>query len=100
MPVVFSWKIFLFYGFSFSSHIKGWNLARSMFKSRDEHWALFAKSVLDRTRLSLASKGEAYHQLLQPSAEYLGTLLGVDQGAVCKNWNLCSPFGVFHHYNS
>ncbi|XP_057774579.1 alpha-glucan water dikinase, chloroplastic isoform X2 [Salvia miltiorrhiza] len=62
--------------------LKGWNLARSMFKSRDEHWALFAKSVLDRTRLSLASKAEAYHQLLQPSAEYLGTLLGVDQGAV------------------
>ncbi|KAL1550865.1 alpha-glucan, water dikinase [Salvia divinorum] len=62
--------------------LKGWNLARSMFKSRDEHWALFAKSVLDRTRLSLANKAEAYHQLLQPSAEYLGTLLGVDQGAV------------------
>ncbi|XP_042064043.1 alpha-glucan water dikinase, chloroplastic-like isoform X1 [Salvia splendens] len=62
--------------------LKGWNLSRSMFKSRDEHWALFAKSVLDRTRLSLASKAEAYHQLLQPSAEYLGTLLGVDQGAV------------------
>ncbi|KAL1565640.1 alpha-glucan, water dikinase [Salvia divinorum] len=62
--------------------LKGWNLGRSMFKSRDEHWALFAKSVLDRTRLSLASKAEAYHQLLQPSAEYLGTLLGVDQGAV------------------
>ncbi|XP_042048973.1 alpha-glucan water dikinase, chloroplastic-like isoform X2 [Salvia splendens] len=62
--------------------LKGWNLARSMFKSSDEHWALFAKSVLDRTRLSLANKAEAYHQLLQPSAEYLGTLLAVDQGAV------------------
>ncbi|KAG6426428.1 hypothetical protein SASPL_110651 [Salvia splendens] len=62
--------------------LKGWNLAQSMFKSSDEHWALFSKSVLDRTRLSLANKAEAYHQLLQPSAEYLGTLLAVDQGAV------------------
>ncbi|KAG6426420.1 hypothetical protein SASPL_110643 [Salvia splendens] len=62
--------------------LKAWNLAQSMFKSSDEHWALFSKSVLDRTRLSLANKAEAYHQLLQPSAEYLGTLLAVDLGAV------------------
>ncbi|KAI3467562.1 hypothetical protein Pfo_024225 [Paulownia fortunei] len=62
--------------------LKGWNLALSMLKSRDDHWALFAKSVLDRTRLSLASKAESYHQLLQPSAEYLGARLGVDQRAV------------------
>ncbi|KAL8519122.1 hypothetical protein ACS0TY_010167 [Phlomoides rotata] len=62
--------------------LKGWSLAQSMLKSGDDQWALFAKSVLDRTRLSLASKAEAYHQLLQPSAEYLGERLGVDQGAV------------------
>ncbi|XP_011086610.1 alpha-glucan water dikinase, chloroplastic [Sesamum indicum] len=62
--------------------LKGWNLAQSLLKSRDDHWALFAKSVLDRTRLSLASKAESYHQLLQPSAEYLGARLGVDQWAV------------------
>ncbi|KAA8533188.1 hypothetical protein F0562_033279 [Nyssa sinensis] len=51
-------------------------------RSGDSHWALYAKSVLDRTRLSLASKAECYHQLLQPSAEYLGSRLGVDQWAV------------------
>ncbi|KAL3630994.1 hypothetical protein CASFOL_023978 [Castilleja foliolosa] len=62
--------------------LKGWNQALSMLKSRDDHWALFAKSVLDRTRLSLASKAESYHHLLQPSAEYLGARLGVDQWAV------------------
>ncbi|KAK4429801.1 Alpha-glucan water dikinase, chloroplastic [Sesamum alatum] len=62
--------------------LKGWDLAQSLLKSRDDHWALFAKSVLDRTRLSLASKAESYHQLLQPSAEYLGARLGVDQWAV------------------
>ncbi|GKA58375.1 alpha-glucan water dikinase 1, chloroplastic isoform X1, partial [Tanacetum coccineum] len=61
---------------------KGWNRALTMVKNGDNDWALFAKSVLDRTRLALASKGESYHQLLQPSAEYLGTLLGLDQWAV------------------
>lgn len=62
--------------------VKGWNLAQSMCKSGNDNWALYAKSVLDRTRLALASKGEQYDQVLQPSAEYLGSLLGVDQSAV------------------
>ncbi|KAK9050924.1 hypothetical protein SSX86_027549 [Deinandra increscens subsp. villosa] len=61
---------------------KGWNRALTMVKNGENDWALFAKSVLDRTRLALASKGELYHQLLQPSAEYLGALLGVDQWVV------------------
>ncbi|KAI8021988.1 hypothetical protein LOK49_LG03G00270 [Camellia lanceoleosa] len=62
--------------------LKGWNEALSMSKNGDSHWALYAKSVLDRTRLALTSKAEWYHHLLQPSAEYLGSLLGVDQWAV------------------
>ncbi|XP_042502200.1 alpha-glucan water dikinase, chloroplastic-like isoform X2 [Macadamia integrifolia] len=62
--------------------LKGWNHALRMSKRRDDHWALFAKSVLDRTRLALSSKAELYHRVLQPSAEYLGLLLGVDQWAV------------------
>ncbi|KAJ4960809.1 hypothetical protein NE237_020719 [Protea cynaroides] len=62
--------------------LKGWNHALRMSRSRDDHWALFAKSVLDRTRLALSSKAELYHQVLQPSAEYLGSLLRVDQWAV------------------
>ncbi|KAF2301630.1 hypothetical protein GH714_028415 [Hevea brasiliensis] len=62
--------------------LKGWNHALSMSKSKRNHWALYAKSVLDRTRLALASKAEWYQQVLQPSAEYLGSLLGVDQWAV------------------
>ncbi|XP_031122009.1 alpha-glucan water dikinase, chloroplastic-like isoform X1 [Ipomoea triloba] len=62
--------------------LKGWNQALSMSKSGNNSWALFAKSVLDRTRLALASKAEWYHHLLQPSAEYLGSKLGVDQWAV------------------
>ncbi|XP_050207604.1 alpha-glucan water dikinase, chloroplastic [Mercurialis annua] len=62
--------------------MKGWNHALSMSKSKSDHWALYAKSVLDRTRLALASKAEWYQQVLQPSAEYLGSLLGVEQWAV------------------
>ncbi|KAI5679233.1 hypothetical protein M9H77_10183 [Catharanthus roseus] len=62
--------------------LKGWDQAINMSKDGHENWALFAKSVLDRTRLALTSKAEWYHQLLQPSAEYLGSQLGVDKWAV------------------
>ncbi|TKY58675.1 Alpha-glucan water dikinase [Spatholobus suberectus] len=62
--------------------LKGWDLALSMCKSKDTHWALYAKSVLDRTRLALTNKAHLYQQILQPSAEYLGSLLGVDRWAV------------------
>lgn len=62
--------------------LKGWYNALEMAKKKDDHWALYAKSFLDRTRLALASKAEHYHQILQPSAEYLGSLLGVDEWAV------------------
>ncbi|KAE9597974.1 hypothetical protein Lal_00029603 [Lupinus albus] len=62
--------------------LKGWNVALSMCKSKDAHWALYAKSVLDRTRLALTNKAESYQQILQPSAEYLGSLLGVDRWAI------------------
>ncbi|PON44874.1 Pyruvate, phosphate dikinase [Parasponia andersonii] len=62
--------------------LKGWNHATSMLKSQNNHWALYAKSVLDRTRLALSSKAEWYQRVLQPSADYLGSLLSVDQWAV------------------
>ncbi|CAH8338830.1 unnamed protein product [Eruca vesicaria subsp. sativa] len=62
--------------------LKGWQFALNMFKSKKDHWALYAKSVLDRSRLALQSKAERYLEILQPSAEYLGSCLGVDQWAV------------------
>ncbi|XP_068462871.1 alpha-glucan water dikinase, chloroplastic isoform X2 [Phaseolus vulgaris] len=62
--------------------LKGWDLALTKCKSNDTHWALYAKSVLDRTRLALTNKAQLYQEILQPSAEYLGSLLGVDQWAV------------------
>ncbi|XP_062110381.1 alpha-glucan water dikinase, chloroplastic isoform X2 [Humulus lupulus] len=62
--------------------LKGWNQATNLLNSQNNQWALYAKSVLDRTRLALASKAEWYDQVLQPSAEYLGSLLNVDEWAV------------------
>ncbi|CAN8305598.1 unnamed protein product [Cochlearia groenlandica] len=62
--------------------LKGWQFALDMCKSIKNNWALYAKSVLDRSRLALASKAEKYLEILQPSAEYLGSCLGIDQGAV------------------
>ncbi|XP_020589456.1 alpha-glucan water dikinase, chloroplastic isoform X2 [Phalaenopsis equestris] len=62
--------------------LKGWNHALELSKRKDNQWALFAKAFLDRTRLALSSKAEYFHQILQPSAEYLGSLLGVNQWAV------------------
>ncbi|XVF02510.1 hypothetical protein REPUB_Repub04eG0181600 [Reevesia pubescens] len=62
--------------------LKGWHHAIGMCKSQSAHWALYAKSVLDRSRLALASKAEWYLRILQPSAEYLGSLLKVDQWAI------------------
>lgn len=63
--------------------MQGWSNALSMSKSKSDNWALFGKSVLDRTRLALAGKADWYQKVLQPSAEYLGTLLSVDKWAVC-----------------
>ncbi|KAF0917364.1 hypothetical protein E2562_017822 [Oryza meyeriana var. granulata] len=62
--------------------LKGWHQALEMAKQKNDQWALYAKAFLDRTRLALASKGEQYYNLMQPSAEYLGSLLNIDQWAV------------------
>ncbi|CAO2038492.1 unnamed protein product [Urochloa humidicola] len=62
--------------------LKGWNNALAMANNSDDQWALYAKAYLDRTRLALVTKGEEYYHTLQPSAEYLGSLLGVEQWIV------------------
>jgi alpha-glucan, water dikinase len=70
--------------------LKGWNQALEMAKQKDDQWALYAKAFLDRIRLALASKGEQYYNMMQPSSEYLGSLLNIDQWAVSilQNSNL------------
>ncbi|KAH9293885.1 hypothetical protein KI387_040909, partial [Taxus chinensis] len=93
--------------------LKDWYRTRDMCKSNADQWALYAKAVLDRTRLALTDKAEHYQEVLQPSAEYLGTLLGVQLWAVgsksCNiayirgrlpSWvnvpmSVALPFGVF-----
>lgn len=62
--------------------LKGWDHAMNLAKGGDSNWALYAKSILDRTRLALTTKAEHYQKVLQPSAEYLGSLLGVDEWAL------------------
>lgn len=62
--------------------LKEWSSVYEACKSGHAQWPLRAKAVLDRTRLVLADKAEQYHKLLQPSAEYLGSLLGVEQWAI------------------
>jgi alpha-glucan,water dikinase len=78
--------------------MKGWNHALSMAKNSDDQWALYAKAHLDRTRLALVTKGEEYHHILQPSAEYLGSLLGVEQWTVSAALNINSSFDLFCTY--
>ncbi|XP_078431016.1 pyruvate phosphate dikinase, PEP/pyruvate binding domain-containing protein [Wolffia australiana] len=62
--------------------LKGWHHALEKARNNDGDWALYAKSFLDRTRLALASKAEHYQHVLQPSAVYLGSLLGIEDWAV------------------
>ncbi|KAK1301509.1 hypothetical protein QJS10_CPB12g00091 [Acorus calamus] len=61
---------------------QGWNQALDMSTRKDGQWALYAKSCLDRARLALSRKADHYLDILQPSAEYLGSMLGVEQWAV------------------
>ncbi|ERN14344.1 hypothetical protein AMTR_s00033p00208970, partial [Amborella trichopoda] len=62
--------------------IKDWYRVTDLHESNDELWALQAKAVLDRIRLILADRAECYHNIYQPSAEYLGVLLRVERWAI------------------
>ena len=62
--------------------LKDWETVTAACNQGASDWALRAKAVLDRTRLALADKSEHYHCILQPSAEYLGAKLSVDEWAV------------------
>ncbi|CAM6108937.1 unnamed protein product [Calypogeia fissa] len=62
--------------------LKDWYGVMNLIDSKADQWALRTKAVLDRTRLALQEKAEHYQHLLQPSAEYLGALLGVEQWAI------------------
>lgn len=51
--------------------------------TNDGQWALQAKAVLDRLQLVLSERSQNYQKKIQPSAEYLGNMLGVEKWAVC-----------------
>ncbi|KAF8404738.1 hypothetical protein HHK36_009627 [Tetracentron sinense] len=61
---------------------KDWYRICESYKPNDEQWALQTKAVLDRTRMALADKSQYYQKMIQPSAQYLGDLLGVEKWAV------------------
>lgn len=59
-----------------------WYHVLDIISKKSDNWALRTKAVLDRTRLALQDKAEYYQKILQPTAEYLGSLLGVEEWAV------------------
>jgi alpha-glucan,water dikinase len=67
-------------GFIFD--LQDWYRVIDIIKNKSDNWALRTKAVLDRTRLALQDKAEYYQKILQPTAEYLGALLGVEEWAV------------------
>ncbi|KAG5541915.1 hypothetical protein RHGRI_021667 [Rhododendron griersonianum] len=61
---------------------KDWYRVSESCKPNDGQWALQTKAVLDRVGLVLANRSQYYHQMIQPSVQYLGRLLSLDKGAV------------------
>ncbi|KAI9097467.1 hypothetical protein K1719_025238 [Acacia pycnantha] len=60
---------------------KDWYRVCESFKSGDSQWALQTKAILDRLQLVLAERSQHYQKSIQPSAQYLGKLLGVPKWA-------------------
>ncbi|KAF7137206.1 hypothetical protein RHSIM_Rhsim07G0213400 [Rhododendron simsii] len=61
---------------------KDWYRVSESCKPNDGQWALQTKAVLDRVGLVLANRSQYYHQMIQPSVQYLGRLLSLDKGAI------------------
>lgn len=62
--------------------VQDWYHVIDIIQNKSQNWALRTKAVLDRTRLALQDKAEYYQKILQPTAEYLGSLLEVEEWAV------------------
>ncbi|RDY04427.1 Alpha-glucan water dikinase 2, partial [Mucuna pruriens] len=59
-----------------------WYRICESYKSGNGQWALQTKAILDRLQLVLAERSQYYHKRIQPSAQYLGNLLGVPKWTV------------------
>ncbi|KAK8298119.1 hypothetical protein V6Z12_D05G233800 [Gossypium hirsutum] len=56
---------------------KDWYRASESHKSGDAQWALQTKAILDRLQIILSDRAVDLQIKIQPSAEYLGKLLGI-----------------------
>lgn len=70
--------------------LKAWHACLPACRAQEDQWALRAKAVMDRTRLALGDIAERYTALLQPTAAYMGSRLGVQSWAVRARL-LCCP---------
>ncbi|PQQ07713.1 alpha-glucan water dikinase 2 isoform X2 [Prunus yedoensis var. nudiflora] len=61
---------------------KDWYHICELYKPNDGQWALQTKAILDRLQLVLADRSQCYQKKIQPSAKYLGNLLGVQKSAI------------------
>ncbi|XP_021284061.1 alpha-glucan water dikinase 2 isoform X3 [Herrania umbratica] len=61
---------------------KDWYRVSESYKPRDVQWALQTKAILDRLQLVLADRALDFQNKIQPSAEYLGKLLGIGKTVI------------------
>ncbi|CAN6584231.1 unnamed protein product [Malus baccata var. baccata] len=61
---------------------KDWYRTCELYKPNDGQWALQTKAILDRLQLVLAERSQCYQKKIQPSAKYLGNLLGVQKSPI------------------
>ena len=62
-----------------------WYCVCETYKPNDGQWALKTKAILERLQIVLADRSDYYQKTIQPSAQYLGNLLGVGKWAVCSS---------------
>ncbi|KAF6166769.1 hypothetical protein GIB67_005645 [Kingdonia uniflora] len=61
---------------------KDWYRVCELYRPNEEQWALHAKAVIDRVQLVLTDRSQYYQEVIQPSAQYLGGLLGVEKWTI------------------
>ncbi|KAK8580431.1 hypothetical protein V6N13_143528 [Hibiscus sabdariffa] len=61
---------------------KDWYRVLESYKPDDAHWALQTKAILDRLQIVLSDRAIDHQNKIQPSAEYLGKLLGIQKPVI------------------
>ncbi|XP_039049997.1 alpha-glucan water dikinase 2 [Hibiscus syriacus] len=60
---------------------KDWYRVSESYKPGDAQWALQTKAILDRLQIVISDRAVDHQNKIQPSAEYLGNLLGIGKPA-------------------